>query len=409
MNRAITRRLFYYVDIELLSPMSLGNGDATMTDNDLLLDDKGQPFIPGTSIAGVFQSYQNISFNTEEDKQSPVYVSDATLNTKDGYKKDIRDGIKLDDEKITVDGAKYDFEVVNTGTKFSFRLEIIEREGEDHSFIDDVDQALEALACGEIRFGAKTSRGYGRAKILDVYRKVFTKENLKEYLEFDVMNKEMYDIYEDYKKKISLENSIMRVSLQQLGGISIRKYKTTPGEEDFEHIKMNGQSVIPGTSWNGMLRKQFAYYHKMLGHKESDLDQWFGYVDSKGAQKSKIIIDESQIDGGEDLTLTRNKIDRFTGGTVDKALFKESVHYNGTTQLEIRVPKDNKYIIGIFLLILKDIDNGFIALGGQTSIGRGLFEVKDIFIDEKPYKEDNYEEYRTCLINYSGEDKNNGK
>lgn len=38
------------------------------------------------------------------------------------------------------------------------------------------------------------------------------------------------------------------------------------------------------------------------------------------------------------------------------------------------MPEDEKWILGILLLALKDLQNGFLAVGGQTAIGRGLFE-----------------------------------
>lgn len=38
------------------------------------------------------------------------------------------------------------------------------------------------------------------------------------------------------------------------------------------------------------------------------------------------------------------------------------------------MPEDEKWILGILLLALKDLQNGFLAVGGQAAIGRGLFE-----------------------------------
>ena len=49
------------------------------------------------------------------------------------------------------------------------------------------------------------------------------------------------------------------------------------------------------------------------------------------------------------------------------------------------------WIIGILLLAVKDLQNGFLAVGGQTSIGRGIFEANGTLkIDGEENKEDAY-------------------
>ena len=42
-----------------------------------------------------------------------------------------------------------------------------------------------------------------------------------------------------------------------------------------------------------------------------------------------------------------------------------------------------KLIEEILLLIIKDLHCGFIALGGETAIGRGLFEVEKVIFGNK--------------------------
>ena len=70
-------------------------------------------------------------------------------------------------------------------------------------------------------------------------------------------------------------------------------------------------------------------------------------------------------------------------------------YFNGTTVLGIKVKKsikqdnDNNKIIGLIALVIKDIDNGLIALGGQTSIGRGIFKVENVTINGIQFDLDN--------------------
>ena len=92
------------------SPLRVGNGDAEVTDSDLMLDGRGFPFIPGSSIAGVLrEQYGKVLSASKKDvdmlfgyidgeilKDSRLIVSDAVVSedcTKDDFMISIRDGI----------------------------------------------------------------------------------------------------------------------------------------------------------------------------------------------------------------------------------------------------------------------------------------------------------------------------
>ena len=97
-------------------------------------------------------------------------------------------------------------------------------------------------------------------------------------------------------------------------------------------------------------------------------------------EKSKISFSESRISGAMAKTLSHNAIDRFTSGTVEGALFKEQTYYYGTTKLIIGWnggTMDNETKSALAATIA-DIHYGFLAVGGETSIGRGLFTVDEI-------------------------------
>ena len=186
----IKSRIYYYVRMKLLSPISIGNGDDLLTDHDCLRNSKGMPFIPGTSLAGVFSHYlgeEMLALFTpkigDEYKQSPYYISDANVvldDVQSGVSTSIRDGVKLKPNKIVEDGAKFDFEIVESSTRFDFRIEVIVRDYDD---IDQmkrvVDVILNGLNQGEILLGYKSRRGYGKVKIENVKIKEFSKDSLE--------------------------------------------------------------------------------------------------------------------------------------------------------------------------------------------------------------------------------------
>ena len=405
----IKSKIYYYVRMELLSPISIGNGDDLLTDHDCLRNSKGVPFIPGTSLAGVFSHYlsdEMLALFTpkigDEYKQSPYYISDANIvldDKKRNVSTSIRDGVKLKPDKIAEDGAKFDFEIVESSTKFDFRIEVIVR---DHDNIDKmkkvVDVILHGLNSGEILLGYKSKRGYGKVKIEDVKIKEFTKNSLEEMLLFDKYQMDKYDQYSIPDIDNENKYDYMQVHLRQVGGISIRKYSAKAGEVDFEHVTSNGKPVIPGTSWNGLIRRQIAEYldDDIISNCCVKINDWFGEAKKRDTtgRASNIIIEESIIQDAKRIQITRNKISRFSAGVSNRALFSEVSYFNGDTVLGIKVKKsieedpDNSRIIGLISLVIKDIDNGFIASGGQTAIGRGLFKVLKVTLNGNEFNLD---------------------
>ena len=100
-----------------------------------------------------------------------------------------------------------------------------------------------------------------------------------------------------------------------------------------------------------------------------------------------MIFDECRIIGAKKLILSRNAISRFESATKDGALYREMAYYDGNCIMTIYVNKEiyvksssevniniSDYVIGFILIALKDLQNGYLSIGGQTSIGRGIFE-----------------------------------
>ena len=52
MSNPIVSRKYYALKVELVSPLSISNGQNYYTDSDIMRNSKGEVFIPGTSLAG---------------------------------------------------------------------------------------------------------------------------------------------------------------------------------------------------------------------------------------------------------------------------------------------------------------------------------------------------------------------
>lgn len=143
---------------------------------------------------------------------------------------------------------------------------------------------------------------------------------------------------------------------------------------DFDPHSESSWSEIE-TYWAGAFR---ARYLEFAGQEAADL--LFGYVDEKNkdnpTKRSRIIFSESIIFDNILKAMTRNSIDRFSAATKDTALYTERTSYNGKTELDIMVTDDitdrEKAILGAVIL---DLHHGFLAVGGLTAVGRGIFRI----------------------------------
>ena len=116
----------------------------------------------------------------------------------------------------------------------------------------------------------------------------------------------------------------------------------------------------------------------------------FGTIENS----SNIIIGEAEIKDATPLVMVRTGISRFEAAVKTGALYKEKTYVNGKLTLNIAVRKGNhsadaKWMQGLLLLAIKDLQNGLLAVGGQTAIGRGVFSYDGpILIDGKENQED---------------------
>ena len=378
-------RVYYQLKIKLASPLSIGSGESESTDHDVFIDGNGNPVIPATSISGVLRAFVGgvaavelfgEIAKKEGDKTIPskirVYDARCTKGDKDYITN--RDFVKLK-EKVAVKGAKFDCQVVETGAEFVSYCELL-----DCTYENVLEAAFAALNNGEIGLGAKTTRGFGRVN-LSVKKRVF--KDVDNWLDFKMFNESEWASQQPLILKDTISDKVvMHVGLRSLGGLSIREYSTDIDMPDYKTLSLKMQSdyspVIPGSSWAGAFRDKCS---QILTDEE--ITEFFGDVDeiTKTAVKSQIRFSESILSGGTPKDVTRNSIDRFSGATKSGALYTERTYYYGETSLTITFPY-NERLISAIGVCLADLHNGFLSVGGLSSIGRGLFRITDIKIND---------------------------
>ena len=107
-----------------------------------------------------------------------------------------------------------------------------------------------------------------------------------------------------------------------------------------------------------------------------------GWVDKESGDKikSRVIVDETPlIEEADEVIQARIKIDRFTGGTLSGALFDSQPLWrkdNSHKMINIRIKLLNyqNWEAGLMLLILKDLWNEDLPIGGEKNVGRGILQ-----------------------------------
>lgn len=370
------------------------------------------------------------------DYQSRVFVYDSVL---ENGRLVSRDGIRLKEDKTCELTSKYDMQAVEPGAKFVLRLEVLVRErekekykGVSEAFRHDLEllkECLYGMKNGSLRLGAKTTRGFGAVDVTGVvYRTFFmeNKEEFKQWLDWDWNREKGFEQgrvveLDKLQPRHLVKEHCLKVPLKITNTILVRKYnmfadektgektdkKKTHGE-DYGQLALNdGTAVLPGSSIAGAVRSYVAELVQGIGElsdwheAQRALEPFFGtwQEEQRKAQEpsiaSRICFDETYINGGERLFIVRNAVDRFTGGSAASALYEESVWAGGNVELKFRwresglLEQEKKALIGMLLWAVFGLQNGFLPLGGETGVGRGIFEsAGNVTLDDKPVEDE---------------------
>lgn len=408
------KKVYYQLKMYQKSPLRVGSGDNEITDSDLMIDGRGCPFIPGSSIAGVLRDLaaRTIPELSEKDRNSlfgyvsgkelsdsHVVISDAVGPEKasaSDYSIDVRDGIRLDEWGITVPGNKYDFQVTETTQPY---YSVLEWTGEDELYqaevVNGLDLLMKSIAASGLSFGARTTRGYGRMQV-SVKRKSFDfPADIREWLDFDPLAEGSFEESTEVEAGLQETTGLnIHVNLKIQGSFSVRVNTEAPviledgsAPDSVPLCNSKGKPVIPGTSWAGVFRHHMLAVLRQTGTDRAhaaELNRLFGMEENEGEHiRSAIRFSETVIHGGTPYSLTRNAVDRFTQAPRNAALFTDRFWQGGRGELEITIErrKINKIQTQLLAASLIDLDLGLLTFGGAAGTGHGRCTVTGITVN----------------------------
>lgn len=433
-TRYYSHRDFCRVIVQAETPLAIGTGEKSiLSDATVVTDVNGLPYIPGTSLAGVIRSQliscldiDTIFGFQEKDKGHGSFIvfSDAMMIGSDGKpveglldSKDndefyslfrelpIRQHVRINSKGTGEKNGKFDNVVVYKGCRFCFEMEFIS----DGSLSNDFSQVKNTLLHSTFRVGGNTRSGLGKLKVVRMQTASLDlnkQEDLEAFVNKSASLSSNWDRYEDVSTEVKKDDNYITYTLNLKpddfflfgSGMGDDEADITPVSETVIEWKEERPSVmtenilIPGSSVKGALAHRTAYYwnknaklyaddNKGLSCNENPAVQTlFGYVDSTGkkVERGHVFVDDLLLSKQNDKIFNHVAIDRFTGGSMDGALFTEKTTNGKKCDLTVNIAVErkaleNEEVKKAFEMSLDDICNGILPLGGGVNRGHGIF------------------------------------
>lgn len=321
----------------------------------------------------------------------------------------IRQHVRIDDKGTAEDKGKFDNEVVYKGTRFVFEIELVSDNDNDND--NHIENAIKHLRYCTLRIGGGTRKGYGKLKIVKCQQAslVLSKpEDLERYLKKSSSLAEYWEGFTKISAIGSLDDSKWTHYQLKLKPLDFFMFGSGMGDSDAdnvyvsEYVVSRGESVdsnkrvlIPGSSVKGAIAHRTAYHYNKIkgnfagkqnpkeitGSNNEAVAAIFGEKKSDNTfTRGRILIDDVIKGQAEPKSKSffHNKIDQFTGGTMDGALFQEKVIYDKDTEYTFDIYVENSALADddikkAFVQSLRDICTGLLPLGGITNRGNGIF------------------------------------
>lgn len=419
-----------------------GKGSDILTDAPVAKDVNGLPYIPATSIAGVLRhamgyidnktdgnpfGYIDGADNDDSGHGSDIIFTDAVMVGKNGKALDgiqdidwndefyryfqdlpVRQHVRIDHKGTAENNGKFDNEVVYKGTRFVFEIELMsDKDDKEH-----IEKAIGHLRYCTLRIGGGTRKGYGKLKIIKCLKAsldLSMPEHLEKYLKKSSSLAEDWDGFTEVSEIGSLDNPKWTHYKLTLSPVDFFMFGSGMGDSDADNVYVselvvcrngidgNKRVLIPGSSVKGALAHRTAYHYNKIkkrfagGQKPEDITGCnneavaaiFGEEKSnKTFTRGRILIDDVIKGQAEPKATTKtffhNKIDQFTGGTMDGALFQKKVIYDKDAEYTFDIYVENSALADddiktAFVQSLRDICTGLLPLGGITNRGNGIF------------------------------------
>ena len=433
--RELAARWVVQGELKLETATHLGGEETGRMEMAVLRDPvSGAPLLPGTTLAGALRNlladrlagyrtkeprevshlFGDARDRDEEGEQSPLMVFDSLGRLPREGSVEIRDGVAIDPAWGTAEPhKKFAFEVLPPGTRFPFRLELVitERQGnKEKELLRLLATLLDHLDREGFSLGKRRSRGLGRLEAVAAWRaRRFALDSAAGWRAWLATDHEdpLASTQAAYPKALDAlraalpdrardwdlsplpderQRLVLELELEVVGELLVRSPAADHTLPEVVHLRSGEEPVLPGTGVAGVLRAHALRIARLIRGKEAGgkmVEELFGRAprqedqsqnQSRGPTASRLWVGEATIQKGLPRYQARIAIDRFTGGVVDGALFEEQPWRGGRLRLrlELREPRPGER--GLLLLVVRDLLEGYLPVGGGSAVGRGLLQ-----------------------------------
>lgn len=404
----------YLIQARLESPMHVGAGESSGQDI-LLHPTTRRPFIQASSLTGALRDYYDNNFGQaeilfggcdDENEHALIKISDGIFSDQYGQFIEFRPRVRINPESGTVSeskvkgtdsvsGHKFDMEYIGAGAEFEFSVYVYRDQNSDPGIEEHLLNAFAALNNGEIVLGGQKSNGCGDATVKHLYHRAFQLKDPADRTDWMKEDELKYSDYKDLVEELSrVAGSVYR--LKVFGEIEsaalVKGYQVDSfgqGAPDAVNIRNSkGDYIIPGSSLKGTIRSRVSFIADTLGLDAQCVNEVFGSlaVEGNGVPGNARFYDTvigSKDKNNKNSISHRIHIDKFTSGVMYKALFSEKTAFGSIDCIKIDVSgrHNPERSVGLLILALRDLANGFYNLGGGYHIGRGFVNMDRIEIE----------------------------
>lgn len=326
----------------------------------------------------------------------------------------VRQRVRLNSLGSAVDTGKFDTTMIPAGARYSCFLSIWSDGSEQQE--SSIERLLSLLGTSAFRLGHGTRAGQGAFKVLSI-----------DGARWDLRTPQGQQGYRQRPRQRATLGNLAPIETAPLNDSALRftlqltaeaGWRIGGGEQPFSQPDQQGrtpdllpqselcirwneqqqaelhkqQAVVPATAIKGALSHRLAFHYRRLNgnfaeqspvvsHLECPVVQEiFGTCNDTSNEQTgvagRLIINDLYLD---DTTATRqmhNRIDQFTGGVMNSALFEEELLWQTplTLNLSLQHPEEISPLAKQALtLTLQDLTQGWLAIGAGGSRGHGCF------------------------------------
>jgi CRISPR/Cas system CSM-associated protein Csm3 (group 7 of RAMP superfamily) len=412
-RRDIAARWTVTANLLLLTAAQIGSEDSPICDTTFSRTADGLPVLYGTTLTGALRSHladylqgygkdnreglveRLFGFGVkDEGHESSLICFDSVTDTDLAA---IRDGVGIDHTTGTArDGAKYDRELLLPGATFPIRLDLIVPGAlDENELVGALSTALKGLESSAISLGARRTRGLGAVAVKNVRAHRYdltTTTGCTEYAESSyslspLEHKTPHTTVQDAVTAAwpAIQPAVLPEDKRRIltATLNINLDSTlligSPGSDatspDKVHLTEAGKAILSGTSIAGAIRAQLARILTTIDAEKAAarLSSLCGSPPEQrtGQVASRLRVSETTVSNARSYQQHRIKVDRFTGGTIDTALFDEQPLVGGACTFTITVRDPACHEEALVVLLIRDLFDGLFTFGSGASVGRG--------------------------------------